>query len=73
MGDVAVELGHELVAGERLVPAAARVLRPGVALLMEIGAGQKEAVAAILAGSLADVSFLPDLQGIPRVALAYRS
>jgi len=39
---------------------------------MEIGSGQREAIAALLDG-WKDVHFVDDLQGIPRVALAKRS
>ncbi len=58
----------------RLIPEAARVLRPGGALLMEIGFGQADAVTRLLC----DAGFgapqcHPDLQGIPRVIAAERS
>jgi len=54
---------------ERLVPQAARVLRPGGLLLMEIGAGQQLQLQLLLEG-WQEVSFLPDLQGTARVAIA---
>jgi release factor glutamine methyltransferase len=56
-----------------LVPAAARALAPGGALLMEIGAGQNRAVADLVASSppLAVVRIAADLQSIPRVVIAH--
>jgi len=60
-----------LEAYERLVPQAANVLRPGGWLLMEIGAGQQLEIFQLLK-DWNNVSFAPDLQGIPRVALAQR-
>ena len=56
-----------------LVPAAARALRPGGALVLEIGAGQDRDVAAIVttAGMMVE-KIAPDLQGIPRVIVARR-
>jgi release factor glutamine methyltransferase len=58
----------------RLIADAARVLRPGGRLVMEIGIGQADAVAAdaVRAGGWAAADFRPDLQGIPRVALLSR-
>ncbi|MFT4112923.1 peptide chain release factor N(5)-glutamine methyltransferase [Silvibacterium sp.] len=56
---------------KRLIPQAHAALRRGGWLLMEIGHGQREALTALLSG-WEDVSFLDDLQGIPRVALARR-
>jgi release factor glutamine methyltransferase len=56
---------------ERLIPEAHRALKPGGWLLMEIGQGQRDALAALLSG-WNDVSFIDDLQGIPRVACAQR-
>ena len=39
--------------------------------MMEIGQGQRDAVRALLQDAAWDgVEFLPDLQGIPRVAIA---
>lgn len=55
----------------RLIPQAWNALRPGGLLAMEIGAGQQEAIAALLQ-SWQQVAFLNDLQGIARVALARR-
>jgi len=57
----------------RLIPEAFAVLEPGGFLLMEIGYGQSESVAALLANAGFDrIEFVPDLQGIPRVACAQR-
>lgn len=57
----------------RLVPDAARHLTPGGHLLLEIGQGQREAVAAVLAESgYTEIRFHADLQGIPRVAQSTR-
>ncbi len=58
----------------RLIPAAFEALAPGGFLALEIGCGQQQAVAALLARSgFETVEFLPDLQGIPRVASARRA
>jgi release factor glutamine methyltransferase len=54
---------------ERLIPQSRDYLRPGGWLLLEIGAGQERPIERMLAG-WADVSFVADLQGIPRVACA---
>ncbi|HVT96606.1 MAG TPA: peptide chain release factor N(5)-glutamine methyltransferase [Acidobacteriaceae bacterium] len=56
---------------ERLIPEAHEALVPGGWLLMEIGHGQRDALARLLR-SWDGVCFVPDLQGIPRVALAQR-
>jgi release factor glutamine methyltransferase len=53
----------------RLIPQASAALKPGGLLTLEIGHGQRDAVAALLAGWNA-VHFIDDLQHIPRVALA---
>jgi release factor glutamine methyltransferase len=53
----------------RLIPQAAVRLQPGGLLALEFGFGQREALALLLAG-WQSVEFLPDLQGIPRIALA---
>lgn len=55
----------------RLIPQAHTALKPDGLLAMEIGQGQRDAVAALLEG-WNDVSFVDDLQQIPRVALARR-
>jgi len=57
---------------DRLIPAAKEVLKPGGWLLMEIGHGQCEQLATLLQG-WEDVSFIQDLQGIPRVGCARRA
>ena len=56
---------------ERLIPQAHEVLVPGGWLLMEIGHGQRDALAALL-GTWDGVEFCADLQGIPRIAIAQR-
>jgi release factor glutamine methyltransferase len=57
-----------------LIPAAARVLRSGGWLVMELGAGQAPRVAHLLerASDLALVRIAKDLAGIPRVLVARR-
>jgi len=57
---------------ERLIPQAYAALKRDGLLAMEIGSGQREAIAALL-GGWEDVRFVDDLQGIPRVALAKRA
>lgn len=57
---------------QRLIPEAREALVPGGWLLLEIGHGQQEALAGLLAGWEA-VEFVADLQGIPRVAMGRRS
>ena len=56
---------------ERLIPQARSALKPGGWLLLEIGDGQRDALAQLLA-DWNGVSFIADLQGIPRVACARR-
>jgi len=52
----------------RLAPMAARAVRPGGHVLVEIGAGQRGTAAGILTDAgLGPVESIPDLQGIPRV------
>jgi release factor glutamine methyltransferase len=53
----------------RLIPQARLALKPGGLLALEIGHGQRDLLAALLAG-WNDVTFVDDLQSIPRVALA---
>jgi release factor glutamine methyltransferase len=55
----------------RLIPQAHAALKPDGLLAMEIGHGQREALARLLTG-WAQVGFINDLQQIPRVALARR-
>ncbi len=57
----------------RLIPAAFAALVPGGWLALEIGYGQSDAIAALLAqAGLHSIAFAPDLQGILRVAIARR-
>jgi release factor glutamine methyltransferase len=57
----------------RLIPDALTVLEPGGWLLMEIGYGQQPAVEKLLEeAQYVGVHFIPDYQGIPRVACAQR-
>jgi release factor glutamine methyltransferase len=54
----------------RLIPQAFAALVPGGWLLMEIGHGQSPVVSALLGeAGFAEIEFVPDLQGIPRVAV----
>jgi release factor glutamine methyltransferase len=55
----------------RLIPQAHSALKPGGLLALEIGHGQQEALTALLS-SWRNISFINDLQQIPRIALAYR-
>ena len=55
----------------RLAPMAARAVRPGGHVLVEIGAGQQGAAARILTDAgVGPAESIPDLQGIPRVLAA---
>jgi len=63
--------GDGLDVYRRLVPQARAALKPGGLLAVEIGHGEREDIAGLLAGWDA-VRFVDDLQGIPRVALACR-
>jgi release factor glutamine methyltransferase len=57
----------------RLIPAAFQALIPGGYLALEIGFGQSLAITQLLeSSSFEQIEFLPDLQGIPRVACAQR-
>jgi release factor glutamine methyltransferase len=53
----------------RLIPQAARVLKPGGWLVMEIGYTQEQAIQALLS-DWNEVRSVADLQGIPRVVIA---
>lgn len=55
----------------RLIPQAWEWLKPNGLLALEIGAGQRESLAGLLS-AWSEVSFVDDLQRIPRVALARR-
>lgn len=56
---------------QRLIPAAHAHLFSGGWLMMEIGHGQRDSVRTLLHDTAwQSVEFLPDLQGIPRVAVA---
>lgn len=57
---------------QRLIPQAWEALKPRAWLLLEIGHGQRDALAALLA-DWNEVEFIDDLQAIPRVACARRS
>ncbi len=55
----------------RLIPAARQHLHPGGLLALEIGFGQRDAIAALLADSrFHQIEFLSDYQQIPRIATA---
>jgi release factor glutamine methyltransferase len=57
----------------RLIPATFTALIPGGFLLLEIGYGQSPAIGEMLTRSgFVQIEFIPDLQGIPRVACARR-
>ena len=57
----------------RLIPAAFDALTPSGFVALEIGFGQSSAIATLLIGSgFEQIEFIPDLQGIPRVACARR-
>jgi release factor glutamine methyltransferase len=74
------EPGLALFAGEdgldvyrRLIPQAFTVLAPGGYLLLEIGFGQSASIGSLLRDAgFEPIEFVPDLQGIPRVACARR-
>jgi release factor glutamine methyltransferase len=58
----------------RLISAAPGVLVPGGFIVLEIGYGQARAVEELLAAAgFTQIAFIPDLQGIPRVACAKRA
>ena len=57
--------GYEIY--EKLVADAARVLRPGGWLVLELGYTSKDRVTAILGAHWRDIRVAPDLAGIPRV------
>jgi release factor glutamine methyltransferase len=55
---------------EKLVADAARVLRPGGWLVLELGYTSRDRVTAMLGAGWRDVRVVPDLAGIPRVLAA---
>jgi len=59
--------GHEIY--ERLIPQAKAVLNPGGWLALEIGFGQQGALSRLLE-DWSELSFIDDLQGMPRVVCA---
>ncbi len=61
------ESGFEIY--ERLVAAAPRVLKPGGWLILELGFGSRDRVAALL-HTWHEIQITPDLSGIPRVLAA---
>ena len=57
----------------RLIPQAAELLAPGGHIVLEIGYDQQQSIAALLAaGDFRGIHFVPDLQGIARVAVGRR-
>jgi release factor glutamine methyltransferase len=57
----------------RLILQAAEVLVPGGHIVLEIGYDQRDAIAELLtAGGFENIEFVPDLQGIARVAVGRR-
>jgi len=57
----------------RLIPQAFAALVPGGFIALEIGYGQQPAIHTLLENAgFTDIQFTPDLQGIPRVAIARR-
>lgn len=55
----------------RLLAQAGAFLRPGAALLLEIGAGQGEAALTLARAHLADVKLIADYAGLDRLVVAY--
>ena len=57
----------------RLIPQAFTALTPGGFIALEIGYGQQPAIDSLLIDAgFSEIQFTPDLQGIPRVAVARR-
>ena len=54
----------------RLIPQALTRLKSNGLLALEFGFGQREALASLFTTTWHEVEFFPDLQGIPRIALA---
>lgn len=70
--DLALYGGEDgLVLYRRLIPEAARILKPGARLIMEIGYNLQEPVQALLA-AWTEVEVRTDLAGLPRVISARR-
>jgi len=67
---VAGETGLELF--RPLIRQAEKVLAPGAALVLEVGAGQAGEVRALLGEAWTQISVAEDLAGIPRVVSAER-
>ena len=66
--------GEPYLAYRRLAPAAHELLRPGGALILEVGQGMDREVADIVAAAGFRVDAVrSDLQGIPRTVVAVRS
>ena len=63
--------GTDLV--ERLVREGRRFLKPRGRLLIEIGAGQEEAVVRLFGEGWDEVEIVPDLAGVPRVVAARKA
>jgi release factor glutamine methyltransferase len=64
---------HGLDVYRRLIPSAHAAIAAGGFVALEIGYGQDAAVAALLAEmGFEQIEFIPDLQGLPRVASARR-
>jgi release factor glutamine methyltransferase len=55
---------------ERLIPDAARILRPNGWLLLELGYNSLDAVQAMLQSGWSDIDVMQDLAGFPRVVAA---
>jgi release factor glutamine methyltransferase len=55
---------------ERLIAGAARTLRPGGWLVMELGYQSRDRVVEMLGGAWREVEVAPDMAGIPRVVAA---
>ena len=71
---VALDGGADgLAAYRRLVPDLGRLLAPGALVALEVGAGQANAVEALLSrAGLASIGRVPDLSGVARCLLAGR-
>ena len=63
--------GNGLCVYERVIPEALRVLKPGGTLALELGAGQSEAVSALVS-NWSNLQLFPDLAGIPRVLVCQK-